>query len=41
MIVQSSIMVVGHIKGPVTWGEVAVLAIVVVVLCYCKRRYRY
>jgi hypothetical protein len=39
MIVYSSI--VGHINGPVTWREVAVLAIIVVVLYCCKRRYRY
>jgi len=39
MIVCSSI--VGHINGPVTWREFAALAIVVVVLYYCKRRYRY
>ena len=32
---------VGHINGPVTWREVAVLAIVVMVLYYCKRRYKY
>jgi hypothetical protein len=41
MIVHSSIMVLLHINGPVTWREVAVLAIVVGVLYYCKRRYRY
>jgi len=39
MIVGSSI--IGHVNGPVTWQEVAVLAIVVVVLYYCKRRYKY
>jgi hypothetical protein len=39
MIVCSSI--IGHVNGPVTWQEVAVLAIAVVVLCYCKRRYKY
>lgn len=31
----------GHVNGPVTWQEVAVLGIVVVVLCYCTRRYKY
>jgi len=39
IIVCSSIM--GHVNGPVTWPEVPVLAIVVVVLYYCKRRYKY
>jgi len=39
MIVRSTLM--GHVSGPVTWGEVAVLAIAVVVLYYCKRRYKY
>jgi|GEM_PF-1254056 hypothetical protein len=39
MVVPS--LITGHINGPVTWREVAVLAIVVAVLCYCKRRYRY
>ena len=39
MIVYSSI--IGHINGPVTWREVAVLAIVVLVFYYCKRRYWY
>jgi len=39
MIVYSSI--VGHVNGPVTWQEVAALAIVLVVLCYRKRRYKY
>jgi len=32
---------IGHVNGRVTWGEVAVLAIAVVVLSYCKRRYKY
>ncbi len=36
MIISSAI--VGHIKGRVTWGEVAALAIAFVVLYYCKRR---
>jgi len=39
MVVSSSIT--GHINGPVTWREAAVLAIAVVVLYYCKRRYKY
>ena len=39
VIVCSSIT--GHVDGPVTWPEVAVLAIVVAVLYYCKRRYKY
>jgi hypothetical protein len=39
MVVSSSIT--GHINGPVTWQEVAVLAIVAVVLYYCKGRYKY
>jgi len=39
MVVSSSIT--GHINGPVTWREVAVLAILVAVLYYCRRRYRY
>jgi hypothetical protein len=34
-------MVVGHITGPVTWTQVAVLAVVVAVLAYCKRRFKY
>jgi hypothetical protein len=34
-------LIVGHVNGPVTWPEVAVLAIVVAVLYYCKRRYKY
>jgi hypothetical protein len=38
MVVSS---ITGHINGAVTWREVAVLAIVVAVLYYCKRRYRY
>jgi hypothetical protein len=40
MIVYHSALLL-HINGPVTWGEVAVLAIVCVVLYYCKRRYKY
>jgi hypothetical protein len=40
MIVYRSTLLL-HINGPVTWEEVAVLAIVVVVLYYCKRRYKY
>jgi hypothetical protein len=39
MVVSSSIT--GHINGPVSWPEVAVLAIVVAVLYYRKRRYKY
>jgi len=39
MIVCSAL--IGHVNGRVTWGEVAVLAIAVVVLSYCKRRYKY
>jgi hypothetical protein len=34
-------LIVGHVNGPVTWPEVAGLAIVVAVLYYCKRRYKY
>jgi hypothetical protein len=39
MVVSS--WITGHVNGPVTWREVAALAIVVVVLYYCKRRYKY
>ncbi|HZW96499.1 MAG TPA: hypothetical protein VFF64_26380 [Candidatus Eremiobacteraceae bacterium] len=39
MVVSS--LITGHINGPVTWREVAMLAIVVAVLYYCKRRYKY
>jgi len=39
MIVYS--FIIGHISGPITWREDALLAIVVAVLYYCKRRYKY
>jgi hypothetical protein len=39
MVVSS--LITGHINGPVTWREVAMLGIAVAVLCYCKRRYKY
>jgi hypothetical protein len=41
MATYESLAAVGHINGPVTWTEAAVLAVVVVVLAYCKWRFKY